>query len=123
MNNVKSNDGEIAVLEANGAKVERSLPIVVTLRDRITDTYTVPRVSQTSLAAQRDFAAAINNGRPGDSSLVDHPEHFTLYKIGYWNDQTGEILHTEREVICSGDDVALTASEKDAMVEKVRAGL
>jgi len=116
----RDNHAEIAIHEANGAKVERSLPVLVTMRDRITNTFTVPRVSPTLLAAKRDFTTAVNNARPGESLLADHPEHFTLYHIGYWNDQTGQIVPIEREIIVSGDDVRLTDEQKSFMFEKAR---
>lgn len=51
-------------------------------------------------AAKRDFDDAINHSQ---SALNKHPHDMQLYKVGTWNDQTGE-LTSEVKYLASGAD-------------------
>ena len=51
-------------------------------------------------AAKRDFADAINDTR---STLNKHPYDMELYRVGIWDDQTGEIK-ADFEYLASGVD-------------------
>ena len=51
-------------------------------------------------AAKRDFGDAINNSQ---SVLNKHPLDMQLFKVGTWNDQTGE-LTSKVEYLASGAD-------------------
>ena len=51
-------------------------------------------------AAKRDFGDAINNSQ---STLNKHPHDMQLFKVGTWNDQTGE-LTSKVEYLASGTD-------------------
>lgn len=76
--------------------------------------YMGPLIANTDSEALRDFADQANNER---SKISAHPEHFILYKIGYYHDDTGEIvpiplrsMSTAVEVLAVVDDTPIDDS-------------
>lgn len=73
--------------------------------DSKSETYTHPTVNPARGQAIRSFADAVN-GDPSSSVLASHPEDFTLFEIGTFDNQTGLIeLYEARESVCNGLDL------------------
>lgn len=67
--------------------------IVMTIRDRAVDTYMSPMFARSENEATRQFNDAINNNDT-QNPLYKHPEDYDLYRLGTYDDQTGE-FHNE----------------------------
>ncbi|MCK6419239.1 MAG: hypothetical protein L6Q57_10020 [Alphaproteobacteria bacterium] len=75
------------------------------LYDCKSETWTPPTVNPARGQALRSFADAVNDGQ---SILSKHPEDFTLFEIGTFDKQTGQIsLYEVRESVANGLDVKL----------------
>lgn len=69
------------------------------------ESYTAPTINPARGQAIRSFSDAINN--PG-SVIHDHPEDFTLFEIGTYDHNTGEIiLHKSKEACANGVDLVI----------------
>ncbi len=123
MKKVKSNHDEIAKAEAAGQHVERSEPMVlITLYDRKTKRYTPPRIEATIDSAKRGLATAVNNAKPGESTLGDFPEDWTLYKIGTYNDREGVPAVHDLEFVCTADEVGVSTHNRQQMLDLASQG-
>lgn len=69
---------------------------IFSVRDKATS-FMPPLTDQTDQSAIRNFAQAVNNG-----SLQVEPSDFDLYKVGYFDDQNGEIEHILPEFMVNG---------------------
>lgn len=74
------------------------------MRDAAAEIYNIPFAKGTFAEAERDFRTAINN--PQSGHLHTYPEHYDLYFIGEYDDQTGCVtpLDTPKHV-CKGIDL------------------
>jgi hypothetical protein len=69
------------------------------------ETYTSPTVNPARGQAIRSFGDAVNGG---ESVLSSHPEDFTLFEIGSFDPNTGEIsLYDAKEAVANGLDLKL----------------
>ena len=59
--------------------------------------YSPPVSFDSTEAFQQYLAVLINTHGTGHYHL--YPEDFVAYKIGYWNDDTGEILITDKKIV------------------------
>lgn len=72
--------------------------------DAAAKAYMRPMFMQTDGLAMRVFKDAINSEEQSDISK--HPEQFTLFKIGEFDDQKGVINSTDKpELLASGHEV------------------
>ena len=70
--------------------------------DSKSETYNTPFAEITDASAIRSFAGVCKNP---DTILGQHPEDFTLFRIGHYNDQTSEITPQAPERLATGIDV------------------
>lgn len=66
------------------------------IRDKAT-CFMQPVCEQTEKTAIRNFSVAVNNG-----ALQFQCEDFDLYKIGYFDGESGELEHILPEFVCNG---------------------
>lgn len=72
---------------------------VFAVRDVCVNTFLLPMYFQNSAAAVRALGDAVN-GPPGkDNLFASHPEHFQLYQIGKFDDESGQLLSEIPEFI------------------------
>ena len=65
--------------------------IVCSVLDVKAKAFLQPFFVANSSMAIRSFGDAVNNAKP-DNNFYQHPEHFRLYQLGTFDDETG--LHT-----------------------------
>lgn len=70
--------------------------LIIAVRDRQLNAFMRPFTAQTAGQAIRSFRDEIN--RP-DSELNRHPEDYELYRLGTFNEQTGEIKSEDPQQI------------------------
>lgn len=70
-----------------------------TVYDKEAKIYTPPFNAPTETHAMRTFRMQVNH-KDTSNMLNFAPEHFTLYKVGEFNDQTGEINTHTPMIIC-----------------------
>lgn len=72
---------------------------VIATRDIKTDSYGRPITIQHLGAAIRAFEDQIQGKTPnGDPDLINHPEDFELYQLGFYNDATGEFTNEKLQI-------------------------
>lgn len=64
--------------------------LICSISDRQMETYGRPFFAAAKGQAIRSFIDEINRNSP-DNLMYNHPEDFTLWHVGNFNDQTGEI--------------------------------
>lgn len=74
-----------------------------TLYDSKSETYSNPFTHNSLGDAIRSFTDAVNTGDP-KSLLVAHPEDFTLFHIGNYNEVNGSIEGISKQAIGNGVD-------------------
>jgi len=62
---------------------------VMSVRDIAVDSFGAPFCAVKIEKARRDFGDAVNDDSSRDNKFYLHPEHFELYHLGMWNDETG----------------------------------
>lgn len=71
---------------------------VCTIRDAQLSTYSPPFYTKTKGEARRSFRDAVNNTDP-NNMLKKHPEDFSLWAVGLWDDETGFFEKNEPELM------------------------
>lgn len=72
---------------------------LIATRDIKTDSYGVPITTQHLGSAIRAFEDQIQGKTPnGDQTLINHPEDFELYQLGYYDDNTGEFENAKMQL-------------------------
>lgn len=61
-----------------------------------------PQCDQNDLTAKRGFAFAVNNNK-GVMNFA--PKDYDLYKVGFFDTNSGEVISQVPELICSGSQV------------------
>lgn len=64
--------------------------VIVAIRDAKAEAWMNPLFFQTKAQAVRSFGDAVNSG--GKEDYVRHPEDFTLFYLGEWDPESGELL-------------------------------
>jgi len=77
------------------------MKILVALYDRATEAHAPVMTVNTRNEAIRSFREAVNDP---NTPIYKNPTDFELYQIGTYNDQLGEIVATERELIARAED-------------------
>ena len=76
------------------------------VRDKKTETFMTPVFQQTKGAAIRSFTDAMQSKE--QNNLNQHPEDYSLYEVGKWDDQKGVIIsQAEPEQLITGLDISL----------------
>ena len=70
--------------------------------DRASGVYDGPFPGKSDGHIVRGFSDQVKNK---DSEIGKHPDDYTLFKVGTWNDGTGEVVDTVTEKLCNGVDV------------------
>lgn len=73
-----------------------------TIYDAAENRYSTPVCNSNDSVAMRAFAHEVN--RP-DNLWNSHPQDFTLYNIGTFYAETGEIIPHKMERVCSANEV------------------
>lgn len=75
---------------------------VYSVFDRASKIYDRPWIARSELEAQRAFTDEANrDGTP----LNNHPDDYTLFLVGYWDDNTGELVPQVPTKVCNGAEV------------------
>lgn len=74
---------------------------IYAIHDITAEIYTTPFYAVNDATAARIFANA--RSTPG-TSIFDNPEDFRLYRIGSYDEQTGNIIPEPFELICRASD-------------------
>lgn len=77
----------------------------VSVLDLVADLFSQPHFVQTLGVAHRSFSDVIN-GRAGESPLALHPEDYSLYELGEFDDATGAMIPLDTpRLVAKGLDV------------------
>lgn len=64
--------------------------VIVSIMDKAVNCYGRPFVTRTPEEAIRTVKIEVN--RPGDNNMLNtHPEDYTLYQVGFWDDDQGRV--------------------------------
>lgn len=77
------------------------MKILVALYDRATEAHAPVMTVNTRNEAIRSFREAVNDP---NTPIYKNPTDFELYQIGTYNDQLGEIVAIDRELIARAED-------------------
>lgn len=76
---------------------------ICSIRDRASDTFSVPVYLPSKGAAIRSFADEVNRVDP-NNNLNKHPEDFDLYYLGEFDDETGTFECERPQQLAVGKD-------------------
>ena len=79
--------------------------ILCTIHDRSIDAYVNLHCVRAEGQAIRQFMDAINNKDGG--SIHQHPDDYDLYRVGTYNDETGECTPEPRKKIADGKQLSI----------------
>lgn len=83
---------------------------IVAIKDLKTGTFMAPGHIHNVAAAVRDFETGIN--RPDENSnLYMYPSDFELWKLGTWDDITGEFVN-KQEFVIAGSSVQRSVTKE-----------
>jgi len=74
--------------------------LVFSLRDSQAECYGQLMFARTRMEIMRSLARAVNSG--ADSDVCNHPEHFTLFEVGSFDRQSGQLVAHEGPVFVIG---------------------
>lgn len=72
------------------------------VKDNASGVYDGPVPAQTEGIAMRNFTDMCNNP---DTAIAKHPEDFSLWCVGTWNDATGEIISGQPECLARATSI------------------
>lgn len=78
---------------------------VFTVFDSASEAYMQPIFALAEGVARRSFADAVNDP---STPFGQHPEHYTLFHVGKFDDNTGELLGSVPRSLCNGLEVKET---------------
>lgn len=90
--------------------------IICAIHDTKAEAFAQPMFFQAVGQAVRAFIDAVSDGDP-KSNLANHPEDFNLFRIGTYDDQTGEIV-PEAPFHLGNGRVLSTRSSAPALVKE-----
>jgi len=82
---------------------------IITVLDIQAETFLVPQFTHNKATAKRLFAQAVNE--PGHD-FNRHPESYSLYKIGEYNEETGLITPCDPEHLALAETVKAQSNEE-----------
>lgn len=74
---------------------------VYSIRDAATEAFSPPIIVRAQGEAIRMF---VDEAQNPDSRIKKHPQDFDLYKVGEWDDQTGELSGQKPERVARAQD-------------------
>lgn len=74
------------------------------IQDGKAESYSPVMQARTSLEALRTFKDIVN-GKRGESDVSRHPEDYTLWELGSFNVDTGEIVPQAKKALTNGADL------------------
>lgn len=77
------------------------MKLLIALYDRATEAHAPVMTVNTRNEAIRSFREAVNDP---NTPIYKNPTDFELYQIGTYNDQLGEIVAIDRELIARAED-------------------
>lgn len=80
--------------------------IICAVRDTALAAFNRPFTVQSTGVAIRSFSDEVNRNAE-DNMMFSHPEHFSLYKLGEWNDESGDFATHLPELLISADNAKL----------------
>lgn len=66
--------------------------VICSIHDTKAEAFSQPMFFQAVGQALRSFIDAVTDERDGNNNFAKHPEDFNLFRIGTFDDQTGEIV-------------------------------
>ena len=78
--------------------------IVLATYDKKTETFSGPFITKKIAAAMRDFSDECKNEK---SYLAQHPEDYSLWRIGEYDEEHGTMKETEKEKIAEAKNFAI----------------
>jgi len=75
--------------------------------DSKSETYSAPTTNPSREQARRSFADAVNVVGCQPSVLSNHPQDFTLFELGSFDIETGEIKTYAKKAVANGIDVKI----------------
>lgn len=79
--------------------------IIVAVRDQKSVSFTQPVTVPTRGSAIRSWGDQLNDPKNADQEQYKHPEDFTLWQIGEYDDTTGEITPIKPEQMAVASDL------------------
>lgn len=79
--------------------------IIVAVRDQKAVQFTQPVTSPNKAMALRSWQDELNNPKHADLDQVKHPEDFTLWYLGEYDSDTGEITPNKPEQLAVASDL------------------
>lgn len=79
--------------------------VLVAVRDQKTVAFTQPVTTPTRGAAIRSWGDQLNDPKNAEMEQSKHPEDFTLWFLGEYDDNTGEITPAKPEQIALASDL------------------
>lgn len=73
------------------------MPVLFSVFDLKAEMYSPPIQFDTEEAFQQYLHVLVNTHSSGHYHL--YPEDYIGYKIGYWDDATGSVLHTDKQIV------------------------
>lgn len=74
------------------------MKIVVAVFDKAAQTYTIPMFFPAVGLAVRQFTDEVNKVN-GDNSLYNHPEDFSFWQLGGYDEVTGEFIPDKKKLL------------------------
>lgn len=81
--------------------------VMMSVRDSAGELFGQPFFVTAVGAAVRGFADEVNRAAP-DNAVFQHPEHFDLYKVGTFEDDTGQVTGIIPEHVVAARDLLKT---------------
>ncbi len=78
-----------------------------TIRDSAAEAFMRPFFAQSKGAAIRSFSDEVNGG---DSPISQHPEDYTLFELGVFDELTGRLSPTEPQSLGNGSTFLVVPS-------------
>ncbi len=114
MDNLQNRRSSLHLIDDDsGLRSDTMKLIAYTVYDSKSETYTPPTFAKTDGVALRQFSGIANDP---EHAIGGHPEDYTLYKSGTFNDGTGLLTHGKLESMANG--LELVARQQNADHEK-----
>lgn len=79
--------------------------VVIAVRDQKSVMFAQPVTAATRGIALRSWGDQLNDPKNAESESVRHPEDFTLWYLGEYDDSTGELLPCKPEQMAVASDL------------------